>query len=155
MYLSHKAVILCLHNHFRICHLGLQDAMTACKELGNGWKVTRKTSGSIVCSKVSFLKNCQKCDVWRLYVWEDGACDKLRKSRCNRNMTKAGKYYCGYEPCRIQHSLLQYGGEWFESSSSSDSSNEPGVQKPNKMNPSISQEYFPNHVSSLFPFITI
>ena len=96
--------------------------MTACKELGNGWKVTRKTSGSIVCSKVSFLKNCQKCDVWRLYVWEDGACDKLRKSRCNRNMTKAGKYYCGYEPCRIQHSLLQYGGEWFESSSSSDSS---------------------------------
>ena len=155
MYLSlfYTAVILSLHIHFQIRHLGLEDAMTACKDLGNGWKVTRKTSGSIVCSKVSYLKHCQKCDVWRLYVWEDGACDKLQKSRCTRNKTKAGKYYCGYEPCR--NGVLQYGGEWFESSSSSGSSNEPGEKKPNNMNHGISQEYFPNPVSSLFPFITI
>ena len=84
--------------------------MAACEKLGNGWNVTRKTSHSIVCSKVSFLKNCQKCDVWRLYVWEDGACDKFQKSKCTRNKTKSGKYYCGYEPCR--NGVLQYGGDW-------------------------------------------
>ena len=106
---------------FKICHLGLHDATKACEELGNGWKVTRKTSGSIVCSKVDYSKNCQKCDVWRLYVWKDGACEKLRKSRCNPYMTEAGKYYCGYEPCR--NGWLQYGGDWFDNSRTE--SNEP------------------------------
>ena len=124
---------------FKICLSGLHEATKACEELGNGWKVTRKTGGSIVCSKVEHWKNCQKCDVWRLYVWEDGACEKLQNSRCTPYMTKSGKYYCGYEPCR--NGVLQYGGEWFESSSSSGSLTEPGEQK--------------SPVSSLFPFITI
>lgn len=44
-------------------------------------------------------------------MWEDGACDKLNKSKCKPNMTKAGKYYCGYEPCR-KDGYLQFGGDW-------------------------------------------
>ena len=64
-----------------------------------------------MCSKVPSGKNCQKCDIWRLYVWEDGACDKLLKSKCNPNMTKSGNYYCGYEPCH-RDGILQYGGSW-------------------------------------------
>ena len=91
--------------------LGLSDAMKECNELGDGWSITRKTGHSIVCSKVSYLKNCQNCDVWRLYAWEDGACEKLNKNKCNPNMTKAGKYYCGYEPCR-KGGALKFGGDW-------------------------------------------
>ena len=64
-------------------------------------------------------------------------------------MTEAGKYYCGYEPCR--NGWLQYGGDWFDNSRT-DSFNEPKKQKSNNMINSISQG---NSISSLFPFITI
>ena len=93
--------------------LGLEDAIKACKQLSEGWKVTRKTHNSLVCSKVPWYKNCHKCDTWRLFVWEDGACEKLRndQSKCNPNMTKAGNYYCGYEPCQ-KSGRLKFGGKW-------------------------------------------
>ena len=108
-----KSSIHCLLNfNCRLVHeLGVEDAIKECDKLGDGWNVTRTTGHSLVCSKVPYLKNCQKCDAWRLFAWEDGACEKLIKSKCNPNMTKAGKYYCGYEPCR-KYGVLQYGGDW-------------------------------------------
>ena len=86
-------------------------AKLACEQFGIGWKVTRKTNHSLVCSKVSSLLNCHNCDTWRLLVWRDGACDKLIDSKCNPNMTKAGHYYCGYDPC-AKYGNLSYGGKW-------------------------------------------
>ena len=91
--------------------LNLARAKLACEKFGVGWNVTRKTNHSLVCSKVSSLLNCHNCDKWRLLVWRDGACDKLVSSKCNPNMTKAGDYYCGYDPC-AKYGNLRYGGKW-------------------------------------------
>ena len=91
--------------------INLEGAKQACKQFGIGWKVTRQTNNSLVCSKVSWLLNCHKCDTWRLLVWKDGACEKLIDSKCNQNMTKAGEYYCGNEPCQ-RYGNLRYGGKW-------------------------------------------
>ena len=90
--------------------LNAEAAQTACESFGYGWKITRTTPGSVVCSTVSFDKNCQDCNSWRLLVWKDGACDRLRSSKCRFNSTKAGKYYCGYDPC--ESGDLVYGGMW-------------------------------------------
>ena len=100
-----------LFYHYVGFQLGLEDAIIKCKSYGNGWNVTRITGFSIVCSKVPYINNCQKCDVWRLLVWEDGGCEKLDKSRCYTKITKSGKYYCGYKPCQ-KYGVLQYGGDW-------------------------------------------
>ena len=86
-------------------------AKQACEQFGKGWKVTRTTNHTLVCSKVSSLLNCHSCDTWRLLVWKDGACDKLVDSKCNPNMTKAGNYYCGFDPC-AKYDNLRYGGKW-------------------------------------------
>ena len=90
--------------------LNVETAKTACESFGRRWKITRKTSGSAVCSTVPSDKNCHGCNSWRLLVWEDGACDRLRPSKCRFNNTKAGKYYCGYDPCKTGD--LVYGGIW-------------------------------------------
>ena len=90
--------------------LNAEAAQTACESFGRRWRITRKTPGSAVCSIVTSDKNCHGCNSWRLLVWKDGACDRLRSSKCRFNSTKAGKYYCGYDPCLSGD--LVYGGMW-------------------------------------------
>ena len=90
--------------------LNAEAAQTACESFGRRWRITRTTPGSVVCSTVSFDKNCHDCNSWRLLVWKDGACDRLRSSKCRSNNTRAGKYYCGYKPC--DSGDLVYGGIW-------------------------------------------
>ena len=90
--------------------LGLESAEMACKTFGKEWKITRRTSGSAVCSTVPSLQNCHDCESWRLLVWEDGACDRLVSSKCRFDTTKSGNYYCGYDPCN-GGDLVQ-GGLW-------------------------------------------
>ena len=90
--------------------MGFESAEEACKTLGKDWKITRKTSGSAVCSTVSWDKNCHGCDSWRLFVWKDESCDMLISSKCRFKTTKAGNYYCGYDPCTSGD--LVHGGLW-------------------------------------------
>ena len=90
----------------------LEKAENACKALGEDWKISRKTQGSLVCSTVSHYQNCQSCDSWRLLVWENGFCDRLQPSKCRFNTTRSGNFYCGYEPCETGD--LKYGGKWFQ-----------------------------------------
>ena len=91
----------------------MDGAEEACRRFGSDWNVTRETEGSLVCSTVSWSKNCNTCDSWRLLVWEDGACDISKHdpySKCRNNATLAGTYYCGYDPCIGGN--LTYGGIW-------------------------------------------
>ena len=89
------------------------SAESACRSLGNNWKVTKVFDGSLVCSSVEWWKNCSKCDTWRLFVWKDGAVDNYNASirTCQMNKTLAGYYYCGHSPCTVCGDLM-HGGRW-------------------------------------------
>ena len=93
--------------------LTLEEAEKACKSFGTRWKITRKAHGAAVCSTVSWEKNCNKCDSWRLLVWNDGACEKIKNdaTKCQSNITKGGHFYCGHDPC-TPYGDLSYGGTW-------------------------------------------
>ena len=82
--------------------------------LGGDWKVTRKAYGALVCSTVTWWNNCKTKDSWRLFVWMDGACEKLKNdySKCRFTNTKAGHYYGGYAPCKTGD--LVNAGIWIE-----------------------------------------
>ena len=91
--------------------MSLEGAKNVCTSLEGNWTVTYggKYSGAIVCSTVDWSKNCNDCDTWRLYVWQDGAC--LSPSKCEYDSrTIAGHYYCGNKPCK--NGNFVEGGPW-------------------------------------------
>ena len=95
--------------------LNLESARATCSSFGSNWNVTRTTEGSIVCSNVPWHRNCETCDSWRLLVWIDGACeigkyDPYSKCKTSGKTTKAGQFYCGYNPCKGGD--LTHGGTW-------------------------------------------
>ena len=51
-------------------------ALAYCKKIG--WKVTWTSSKSVICTRpgTSSGSNCNKCDTWRLLVWENGGTDQ-------------------------------------------------------------------------------
>ena len=101
--------------HYPSVHqLGFEDAIKACNSFEGNWTVTRKAHGSIICSTVPWTKNCNKCNTWRMLVWMDGACEKIKNdfTPCKANLnTKIGHYYCGHNPCTDSGDFL-YGGVW-------------------------------------------
>ena len=94
--------------------LGLEDAEKACKSFGGNFTVTRKAFGSLICSTVPWHKNCSPCETWRMLVWKDGACEKIKNdyTPCKANLqTKSGHYYCGHKPCTKDADFPE-GGTW-------------------------------------------
>ena len=85
-----------------------------CRSLGEKWKVTKVFDGSLICSTVSWTRNCHNCDKWRLYVWKDGATDKVVTKECQVNKTFSGNYYCGHAPSSICGEQ-SFGGRWHNS----------------------------------------
>jgi len=98
------------------------DAENACKGFEGNWTVTRKAYGSTICGKIEkgeptpWWKNCNTCATWRMLVWRDNACEKIKNDHtpCAAGVsTKAGNYYCGHTPCGKDGKFPE-GGKWNE-----------------------------------------
>ena len=79
-----------------------------------GWRVQWWSSKSIVCTNMGndgHKNNCNSCDSWRMYAFQDGAEDQSAGDDAGRYTTKAGTVYGGHSPCRPGNNLVKC-GEW-------------------------------------------
>jgi len=82
-------------------------AIAYCKKIG--WKVKWTSAKSLICTTASAGSNCNKCNTWRLLVWENGGTDMSSGGQAYR--TSAGHMYAGHKPCRAGWNL-PHCGSW-------------------------------------------
>ena len=74
------------------------------------------SDGALICTlnSVDWGSNCNKCDTWRMLVWQNGAHEHEQGYSSYNSLrvsTKAGKYYGGHNPCRYEDNFPLC-GEW-------------------------------------------
>ena len=84
--------------------LDSQAAIKACLNFGDGWKVSKTTKDTLICTKppATWENNCYTCKTCRMLVWKDGGNEYscTLEPWCSVS-TVAGSYYGGHQPCEL------------------------------------------------------